>query len=417
MGKKDTSSKRSDAQKKTKSTQTEKTSGKTNNKTEKKDVVSESFDDIKVEEVSIDTTKIPAENEEKVNTQLAEFEKKIYDLEQMIGISRSFCSTIELSSLIESILYIAMAQLRVTSSGIFVLPEYGSDQYHLADHYSGLEVDPSKSYIIPADSALVEFMSTSNKVYTLKELQEQLPDCKDIDTIASLRPSLVVPLILKNRINGILLMGDRIIIDGMDNEYNDYERNEISTIASLASVAVHNASLIEQSSTDMMTKLKLKFFFFNVLEDKLDAAFANDNPLSVIMFDIDFFKKFNDTYGHVCGDYVLISVARIIKESIRGDDMASRYGGEEFTVMLPNTNAEEAEFVGERIRKNIESNDFVFEGQHMHVTISGGISVFSLDKNPVRSAKNLVDQADKALYISKRNGRNRLTVIKEPSDE
>lgn len=403
MGRKCTSSttKNTESQKKTKSLQTKKSSVKTVSR-KKKTANSETVDNNK---------------EEKVNLQLAEFEKKIYDLEQMISISRSFCSTIELTSLIESILYIAMAQLRVTSSGIFVLPEYGSDQYHLADHYSGLEVDPSKSYIIPADSALVEFMSTSNKVYTLKELQEQLPDCKDIDTLALLKPSLVVPLILKNRVNGILLMGDRIIVDGMDNEYNDYERNEISTIASLASVAIHNASLIEQSSTDMMTKLKLKFFFFNVLEDKLDAAFVNDNSLSVIMFDIDFFKKFNDTYGHACGDYVLISVARIIKESIRGDDMASRYGGEEFTVMLPNTNAEEAEFVGERIRKNIESHDFVFEGQHMHVTISGGISVFSLDKNPVRTAKALVDQADKALYISKRNGRNRLTVIKEPSDE
>ena len=403
MGRKCTSSttKNTESQKKTKSLQTKKSSVKTVSR-KKKTVNSETVDNNK---------------EEKVNLQLAEFEKKIYDLEQMISISRSFCSTIELASLIESILYIAMAQLRVTSSGIFVLPEYGSDQYHLADHYSGFEVDPSKSYIIPADSALVEFMSTSNKVYTLKELQEQLPDCKDIDTLALLKPSLVVPLILKNRVNGILLMGDRIIVDGMDNEYNDYERNEISTIASLASVAIHNASLIEQSSTDMMTKLKLKFFFFNVLEDKLDAAFVNDNSLSVIMFDIDFFKKFNDTYGHACGDYVLISVARIIKESIRGDDMASRYGGEEFTVMLPNTNAEEAEFVGERIRKNIESHDFVFEGQHMHVTISGGISVFSLDKNPVRTAKALVDQADKALYISKRNGRNRLTVIKEPSDE
>lgn len=403
MGRKCTSSttKNTESQKKTKSLQEKKSSVKTVSR-KKKTVNSETVDNNK---------------EEKVNLQLAEFEKKIYDLEQMISISRSFCSTIELTSLIESILYIAMAQLRVTSSGIFVLPEYGSDQYHLADHYSGLEVDPSKSYIIPADSSLVEFMSTSNKVYTLKELQEQLPDCKDIDTLALLKPSLVVPLILKNRVNGILLMGDRIIVDGMDNEYNDYERNEISTIASLASVAIHNASLIEQSSTDMMTKLKLKFFFFNVLEDKLDTAFVNDNSLSVIMFDIDFFKKFNDTYGHACGDYVLISVAKIIKDSIRGDDMASRYGGEEFTVMLPNTNAEEAEFVGERIRKNIESHDFVFEGQHMHVTISGGISVFSLDKNPVRTAKALVDQADKALYISKRNGRNRLTVIKEPSDE
>ena len=158
-----------------------------------------------------------------------------------------------------------------------------------------------------------------------------------------------------------------------------------------------------------MTKLKLKYYFFNVLTDKLDKAFSEDIPLSVVMFDIDFFKKFNDTYGHACGDYVLMTVAKIIKSSIRGEDMASRYGGEEFTVMLYNANRSEAIAVAERIRKNIEKNDFYYQGQHMQVTISGGISIFSAETNPVTSAKVLVDQADRALYLSKRNGRNRVT--------
>jgi len=159
----------------------------------------------------------------------------------------------------------------------------------------------------------------------------------------------------------------------------------------------------------MMTHLKLKYYFFNVLTDKLDLAFAQNQPLSVIMFDIDFFKKFNDTYGHACGDYVLQTVAKIIKSGIRGQDMASRYGGEEFTVMLHNTGKEEAMQVAERIRQKIENNDFFYEDQHMQVTISSGVSVFSTDNNPVTSAKQLVEQADQALYMSKRNGRNRVT--------
>ena len=100
--------------------------------------------------------------------------------------------------------------------------------------------------------------------------------------LESLNPSLIVPLHLKNRINGILFMGERIFIEGFSSEYNDYERNEISTIASLASVAVHNASLIEQSSTDMMTHLKLKYYFFNMLEDKLDAACSQGQNIAVV---------------------------------------------------------------------------------------------------------------------------------------
>lgn len=348
--------------------------------------------------------------EKKENETIAQFEKHLYDLEQMLEISRSFCSTLELNSLIESILYIAMAQMRVTGAGLFVIPSIDSDDYYLSDYYSGLEIDQNVEYKISKTSPLIDFLSASKKVYTIEELKENLPECKDIDMLESLNPSLVVPLHLKNRINGILFMGERIFIEGFSSDYNDYERNEISTIASLASVAVHNASLIEQSSTDMMTHLKLKYYFFNKLEDKLDAAYSQGQNITVAMFDIDFFKKFNDTYGHACGDYVLKSVANIIKSNIREEDMASRYGGEEFTIMLCDTNEQEAQLVAERIRKSIEETDFFYEDQHLHVTISGGIATFDSEKNPILSAKALVDQADKALYVSKENGRNRITV-------
>ena len=127
------------------------------------------------------------------------------------------------------------------------------------------------------------------------------------------------------------------------------------------------------------------------------------------MFDIDFFKKFNDTWGHACGDYVLKTVAKIIKSNTREHDIASRYGGEEFTVMLPNTTKEDSMQVAERIRKQIEAFDFNYENQHMKVTISIGCSVYDSEINHVTSAKDLVEQADKALYVSKRNGRNQVT--------
>ncbi|MCQ2242308.1 diguanylate cyclase DgcA [Treponema sp.] len=350
--------------------------------------------------------------EKKENEVIAEFEKHIYDLQQMLEISRSFCTTIELNPLVESILYIAMAQMRVTGAGIFVINELNDENgYVLSDHYSGIAIDPTIEYKIPVNSKLVEFFTQSNNVFTLPELKEYVPDAaKEFSMLESLSPSLVVPLILKNRLNGILVMGERIFIDGMESAYTNYERDEIQTIASLASVAVHNASLIEQASTDMMTHLKLKFFFFNILEDKLDNAFAQNEKLSILMFDIDFFKKFNDTYGHACGDYVLQHVAKIIKDSIRDEDMACRYGGEEFTVMLCNTDVEGAYRVAERIRTRIEETELVYENNRMNLTISGGISVFSVDDNPVRSARILVDQADKALYVSKANGRNRVSV-------
>jgi len=338
-----------------------------------------------------------------------EYEKQIYDLQQLLEISRSLCTTLELHSLIESILYITMAQMRVLGAGIFIMNAVDSREFKLGNNYSGLEPDASIDYTISIDSKLVENIGTQGKVYTLQELREAIPENRELKIIESLHPTLIVPLILKNHMNGILLLGERISTGEDDTRYTDYEKQEIYTIASLAAIAVNNASLVELSSTDMMTHLKLKYYFFNILTDKLDNAFFAGQNLSVMMFDIDFFKKFNDTYGHACGDYVLQEVARIIKKSIRSVDMASRYGGEEFTVLLNKTCKKNALAVAERIRKNIANHDFFYQNQHMKVTISGGVSVFDIETNPVASAKLLVDQADQAMYVSKRNGRNCIT--------
>lgn len=341
----------------------------------------------------------------------AEYEKEIYDLKQMIEISRSLCTTLELSKLIESTLFITMAQMHVLAAGIFILNSVDSFAYSLGNNYNGFDVDMSKEYSIPMASTLVEYIvENREQVFTLKDLEKHITGSKELKLLQSLNITLLVPLVLKNRVNGLLVLGERFASGAEDGAvYDEYDKHQISIIASLAAVAINNASLLELSSTDMMTHLKLKYYFFNVLTDKLDSAIMQDVHLSVLMFDIDFFKKFNDTYGHACGDYVLQQVASLIKGSIRSQDLASRYGGEEFTVLLSDTNKKDAVFIADRIRKNIEAYDFEYENKHMKVTVSGGVAVFSSETNPVKSAKALVDQADQALYVSKRNGRNRVT--------
>ncbi|MCR4822522.1 MAG: sensor domain-containing diguanylate cyclase [Treponema sp.] len=339
---------------------------------------------------------------------ISEYEKKIYDLQQLLEVSRSLCSTLEFSTLVESILYTCMGQFHVLGAGIFVLNALDADSFHLDSNYNGIDVNPNISYMIPTSNPLVALLEGSTKTYTVEELCRSLPKGTDIRMITSLNPSLVIPLVQHNHLNGILLLGERITLAD-DASYSDYEKEQLTVIASLASVAINNAALLERSSTDMMTHLKLKYFFYNVLTDKLDRVLASEGHLSVIMFDIDFFKRFNDTYGHACGDYVLQTVAKIIKSSIRGQDMASRYGGEEFTVLLNDTLADDAMIVAERIRSKVEQFDFCYEDQHVKVTISLGVSTFDVEKNPVTAPKMLVDQADQALYVSKRNGRNRVT--------
>ena len=342
--------------------------------------------------------------EEKVS----QYEKKIYDLQQLLDISRSLCSTIDFSTLIESILYTCMGQMRVLSAGIFILNALDSNSFMLDTNYSGLDLNPNISYKIPATHPIVHALSNYGQPCTLDEVKKMLPPGTEIRMLASLRPSLLVPLIQKNHLDGILVLGERLDL-GNDFDYTADDKEQILMIGSLAAIAINNAALVERSSTDMMTHLKLKYFFYNILTDKLDLARSNNLPLAVIMFDIDFFKRFNDTYGHACGDYVLITVAKIIKSSIRAEDLAGRYGGEEFTVMLNNTTKDDAMTVADRIRSKVEQYDFCYENIHVKVTISVGVAEFDANCNPVVSPKELVDQADQALYVSKRGGRNRVT--------
>ncbi len=131
------------------------------------------------------------------------------------------------------------------------------------------------------------------------------------------------------------------------------------------------------------------------------------HPLGVIVFDIDFFKKINDTYGHQAGDYVLKELTRVVRENlIRGNDYFARYGGEEFCLLVLGSPVKQIDEICERIRKTIQEHVFVFEGATMPVTISLG---FSLIQPNDKGWSDIFARADKALYESKNNGRNRVS--------
>ncbi len=349
----------------------------------------------------------PMSNDTEILEQSTYYEKRIYDLEQLIDIAKSFCSTLDFSNLLESIVYICMAQMHVLGAEIFVRDPITNDVLNLE---TAKAMSTGAKLSIPVSSSICSFLLETQKPVTFVELKAKITgDDDSMQLLANLNPTLIVPLIEKNNhLSGILILQERIAIEE-ETTYTEYEQNMIMSIASLATVAINNASLMEMSSTDMMTHLRLKYFFFNQLTEAIDKAFEKDENIAVLMFDIDFFKKFNDTYGHECGDFVLISVANIIKSSLRESDIASRYGGEEFTVLLRKGNKTEAMKVAERIRKKIEGYDFVYNDQHLHVTVSGGVSVFDTKNNPVDLPNIFVNQADSGLYMSKNNGRNQVT--------
>lgn len=168
-----------------------------------------------------------------------------------------------------------------------------------------------------------------------------------------------------------------------------------------------NAYNFKKSITDNLTKLYNNGYYNLKLSDEKKIALNYSKSLGLIVTDIDHFKKFNDTYGHLIGDLVLIEVAKILKSSITSTDWVFRYGGEEFTIIVPNKDLKETKLLAEKIRRNIEKNKISHENHILSVTMSFGVAVYPENTDDI---DELFKTADDKLYESKENGRNRVTV-------
>jgi two-component system, cell cycle response regulator len=171
---------------------------------------------------------------------------------------------------------------------------------------------------------------------------------------------------------------------------------------------IFQKQMYESALRDGLTKAFNKKYFTDRLESELTFALRHQSPLVLVMFDIDHFKKVNDTHGHQAGDLVLSEISTLLTGALRAEDVFARYGGEEFAVICRGTDLTQASIVGERMRKAVETHRFLFEGTHIPVTISVGIA--GLPDAAVKDATDLVARADKALYQSKHGGRNRVTI-------
>lgn len=166
----------------------------------------------------------------------------------------------------------------------------------------------------------------------------------------------------------------------------------------------------QNSIRDPLTRLYNRSYFYESLNQALDIAKAN-RPVSVIVSDLDRFKRINDTYGHLQGDKVLQFVANLLMDSVRPQDIAARIGGEEFVLMLTNTSPEAAFQVAERIRLNLSSFDSTSSGGQLPEPITISMGVFTAT-SPAITAETCVENADKAMYEAKETGRNRVVVFK-----
>lgn len=165
-----------------------------------------------------------------------------------------------------------------------------------------------------------------------------------------------------------------------------------------------------EANTDKHTGCFNKTYFNNKIALEVNKSKVTGDPLSLIIFDLDHFKKLNDNFGHDAGDYVLKEMAQVIRTNgIREIDIFARYGGEEFVILLPKTNLKQSFEIAERLRRLIESKEFIYDGKRLPVTASIGVSDY---RQGVITGTDLFKRADEAVYKAKEGGRNQVQFYK-----
>ncbi|MCL2043748.1 MAG: GGDEF domain-containing protein [Treponema sp.] len=255
-------------------------------------------------------------------------------------------------------------------------------------------------------SEFEKFFNQFPKPINFNVLEKRLKNNKALAPLKNLPPEIVIPIIGPFGLYGLILVGRKML----DVEYDGHELAFLQKLMPFVSQAIKNNLHYEHSLRDGKTGLYNHGFFMTRMKEEVIRTKRSSNVSSVIVIDVDKFKNFNDDYGHLAGDQVLETLAQVIRQYVRVDDIPSRFGGEEFTVLLPQTETSTAWMIAERLRTSVEEMQVPWEVPLPQVTISLG--VYSFDKNCELDTTGILRRADEALYISKAKGRNCTTIWK-----
>jgi diguanylate cyclase (GGDEF)-like protein len=339
-----------------------------------------------------------------------ELKGQVRALNDLLNVAQASIASLELAPLTQTILRGAMDFMEMPV-GRLALYDKRNGRMVLRAH-SGLDEDRVvRSVWTVAPGGLTDQLLRRNEVYYVEDREaSQVPE-EHLIAHEKSRSLVAVPLVSQSSIHGMLCLDDFIP--------RTFDKNRISQIlvlASFAAISIENAKFHEETHqlaiNDSLTGLNNRRYFDKVLPQEYERAHRERLPFSLMMIDVDNFKLFNDTHGHHLGDRILATIGRVLRKTLRSIDFAFRYGGEEFVVILPETDLESAHKVAERIRQRVmaESRKLLRNQQDTPVTVSVGISSYPRD---AACSMTLLAMADQLLYQAKRSGRNRVLVAEE----
>jgi len=341
-------------------------------------------------------------------------EEKASEIQEFLDTSTMLASTEDLETTL-NIALLRLADLVPDSACAFFLCDPGASHLDLADRMGMSEESVAAFRTIPLEGLK---WGAGGEVGTLLWCRG-VPDSPDLGALARLDPdarSVIVAPLHPLPLQGFL--GLIYVSARGENGLTEAHRQRVDQFARYAAFHIEQKRVQDrfrmQARTDAMTGLDNYRSFRQRLEDETRRARRYNRPLSLILLDIDHFKQINDTYLHVAGDAILRQIATVLREILRGTDVAARYGGEEMAIICPETGANDARTLAERIRTTVETRRFTLppgcEVDEVAVTISLGVATV-----PAHATSDavLVEQADKALYAAKTAGRNQVCMAGE----
>jgi diguanylate cyclase (GGDEF)-like protein len=326
------------------------------------------------------------------------------DLKEILEIAFQITAQLEVENVIKNVVW-SLASKFQTDAMHFVLPGEIDENAVLVISYKGLKKE-ELGLTLPSLQPMIAFLDKDEySQIPFAYFHDNFTDPVVVERLQTFAIDMIVPLRTDKGSIGILLLPK----SGSGKSYGLQDIQYITRIVRFASIAIENASLFRQATTDRMTGLFSHHFFEKNLDEELERARRYKSTFSLVMFDIDHFKKFNDTYGHLQGDRIIREIAKLLCKSIRQVDFPARYGGEEFSLILPAVDLKGAMVVAERLRKRVDTFEFPSSdgGAPLHVTISIGVTEF--DPESAYAPSEIIREADRALYQSKENGRNQVT--------
>ena len=249
-----------------------------------------------------------------------------------------------------------------------------------------------------------EFFTSNAGLVRFSRLKKKMQNSVALEDLAPMDPELVIPVKGQAGLYGLVVISAKVI----GGEYSMSEMAYLDRLMSFAGIAIQNSIHYSSSVTDNKTKLFNNDFIQSAINEEISRVRRYGGEFSILMIDLDFFKHLNDEHGHLAGDHVLREVSSLIVESIRDGDVAARFGGEEFLVLLHKAGSCDAYTIAERLRASIAAHTYRYTGSSLRVSASIGCATFTQAKEI--SKEELLRIADEALYRSKSNGRNTTTI-------